>query len=110
MLPKIRRIERSAYPKEKPTKSLRGRFASISIFPFNQKTKFSFTISKKTAKTAVLRNKIRRAGYRTISTFLPKIRDGFLVRFSIYSIPTQKNDLENDIKNLLIKTDILNTK
>lgn len=115
MLPKNRRIEREIYPKTRPVKSIRGQFASISIFPFDgkisRKTKFSFSISKKIAKTAVLRNKIRRIGYKTIAANLNKIRDGFLVRFSVYSVPPPlqelTKELNRDIENLLAKADII---
>lgn len=107
MLPKDRRIERDIFPKIGPAKFVRGKFTTISLFPCSGKSKFSFSISKKVAKTAVLRNKMRRAGYNTINQNLNKVKTGFLVRFSIFLIPQNPKELVEDINNLLIKNDLI---
>ena len=51
-----------------------------------EKSKFSFSVSKKIAKSAVFRNKLRRQGYASVREFLSKIEDGYLFFFSIKSV------------------------
>lgn len=60
-------------------------------------SRFCFSVSKKIAKNAVVRNKMRRAGYRLLRKHLPKIPANTLSLFSFRTIP--KNDAEI-IKNL----------
>lgn len=107
MLSKKSRIARAIYPKERSLKSVRGKYVSISTFVFSGNSRFSFSISKKISKTAILRNKIRRQGYKVISNNLKRIKDNFLVRLSIHTIPPSFSEFETDIENLLIKTDMI---
>ena len=63
----------------------------------NGDSRFCFSVSKKTAKSAVVRNKMRRAGYRLLKNYLSEIKPEVLALFSYKFIP--KND-EEIIKNL----------
>ncbi|MEQ1561330.1 MAG: ribonuclease P protein component [Nitrospira sp.] len=45
-------------------------------------SRFSFSVSKKVAKNAVDRNKLRRRGYSILSNILDKIEPDFMVLFS----------------------------
>jgi ribonuclease P protein component len=109
MLPKTRRIKRVSFPKSKPIKSLRGSFVSGSLYKgVEAKTKFSFSISKKTAKTAVMRNKLRRIGYKAVQEAIDRIKNNYLVIFYIHSIPKNTEDLDADVKNVLHKLGAVN--
>ena len=61
---------------------------SISVFDYSEgkNSKFSFSISKKVEKSAVLRNKMRRIGYKVIENELNSIKKGFLGNFDNYFI------------------------
>lgn len=67
-----------------------------------QSSRFCFSVSKKISKKAVIRNKIRRAGYRLLKPLLPSIKSNTLIIFSFIRIPKDDQDI---IKNL---THILN--
>src|SRR3989344_7744144 len=102
MLPKSRRIQRGLYPESRPQKYNKGDYLSISVFPTasaEDPTKFSVTVSKKTAKKAVLRNKLRRWGYRIIQNLLPGVKEGFLIRFSIHNPKASLESIQADIED-----------
>ncbi len=48
-------------------------------------SRFSFSVSKKVAKSAVLRNKLRRQGYSSLEDCLLKVKKGYFFFFSIKS-------------------------
>jgi len=59
--------------------------------------RFGFSISKKVAKSAVVRNKMRRLGYRLIKDYISRIDSSLLVSITFISIP---KDSEVAVKNL----------
>jgi len=84
MLPKKNRVPRKDFPSSK-TKGLRG-FSPIfsSVLYFAKETegiesRVSVVVSKKTAKTAVVRNLLRRRFYEAIRPFLGQIKQGVTV-------------------------------
>jgi ribonuclease P protein component len=60
-------------------------------------SRFCFSVSKKVAKSAVVRNRMRRTGYRLLKKYVPDIKPNILAIFSFRTVP--KND-EDFIKNL----------
>lgn len=74
MLPRKKRVNKAYF------KDLRGStthslsFASLRILPRNGESKVSFVVSKKVAKTAVLRNTLRRKGYGLIEKVITHIK------------------------------------
>ena len=108
MLPKNRRIQRSLYPKERPKEVFRVGELSLFVFDSNTRdTKALFSISKKIAKSAVVRNKWRRAGYRKLSQILPSIKDKYLLRFSIGAVPKGLEIFKKNIEEVLKKSSVL---
>ncbi|MDO8604119.1 MAG: ribonuclease P protein component [bacterium] len=78
MLPKKNRIARKDFPSHK-TKGIRGFSPFFSIVFYKgvigaSKGKVSVVVSKKTAKTAVSRNKLRRRFYDLLGAFLEGIK------------------------------------
>ncbi len=79
--------------------------------PVSPMPQVSFSASKKVAKTAVLRNKLRRRGYAGIKPILPHIRKNTLVLIS-YLNPWTDGSLDEmriEIQAVFQKIQILNT-
>ena len=104
MLKKERRIGRELLKKlVKPAVFSNSSLISARIYALKaQKSRFSFSVSKKVEKSAVLRNKMRRAGYEAIRESLPSIKDGFAFRFTFNKKPQNyKQDIIEAINQIL---------
>ncbi len=67
---------------------------------------YSFVAPKKIAKTAVLRNSLRRKGYNLLRSYDPKINVGiFFYKKEAISVPL--SDLKKDLDFLLKKAKII---
>ena len=99
MFPKTRRIPRKMFPlllngnKTFKNSLFLLRFVSGS----EENSRFCFSVSKKVAKNAVVRNKMRRAGYRLLGKHLAEIKSKILAIFSFRMIPKSDDEV---IKNL----------
>jgi len=75
---------------------------------YNKNTKFSFIISKKVAKSAVLRNKMKRRGYYAVKKIIKNTKDNmvaiFILKKEIQTIPYHQ--FEHQILQLLKKAKI----
>ena len=115
MLPKELRLSRSEFP-QLLSNGLRFNSKSLLLYIVknnenlaNNKSKFSFSISKKIALKATLRNKYRRRGYSAINKHLKQIKGGYKM-FFVYkknSIPLDYNKLESEIIGLLGDSGVL---
>src|SRR3989338_11427361 len=100
MLPKNRRIPRKMFPLlSNGAKIFKNKlFLLRFVLESNQKiSRFCFSVSKKVARNAVTRNKMRRAGYRLLKKYLSEIKPEVIALFSYRVIP---KDDEEIIKNL----------
>jgi len=100
MLPKNRRIPRKMFPLlSNGAKIFKNKlFLLRFVLESNQKiSRFCFSVSKKVARNAVTRNKMRRAGYRLLKKYLSEIKPEVIALFSYRVIP---KDEEEIIKNL----------
>lgn len=93
-------------------KSYISPFFSIKVVPgakTTEKTLFSCVVSKKLAKTAVLRNKIRRRVYEAVKKSLPSIKNGYICLVFVKKevINADFSTLEKNISELLKKAGIL---
>ena len=61
-----------------------GRFLSLFVYKKVDvsPSQFSFSVSKKVAKSAVARNRLRRQGYAAIESILSTCKPGFYCMFS----------------------------
>ncbi len=81
---------------------------SIIFLPSTDRTAFAVTVSKKTAKNAVDRNKIRRRIYSILSkikNFKTKVHAVFVPRKEILKTPFDV--LEKEIKESLVRATII---
>jgi len=108
MLPKNRRIERKEFNqiitqgKRYNSQSFTLYLSKIEPREASFPSKFSFSVSKKVAKLAVNRNKLRRRGYSIIGRKLEVIKPGFFM-FFLYKKGFEKDYslLEKEVMGLL---------
>ena len=70
-------------------------------------SRFCFSISKKVAKNAVVRNKMRRAGYRLLKKYLPEIKPGLLINFSFKALPRNSEEIIKNLESILKKSKLI---
>jgi ribonuclease P protein component len=85
----------------------------LSLFvykkPDNSPSQFSFSVSKKVAKSAVSRNTLRRRGYAAITPLLSQSKFGFYCMFSFKkgAASLTSKDIIEEVTFLLKKSDII---
>ncbi len=107
MLPKDRRIQKKEFFQALKSSTKRNSLhftLHITGADFiGKNSKFSFSVSKKVAKNAVVRNKIRRRGYSVISKIMATIQsDHYFIFVCKKGVENQKFETtEMEITNLL---------
>ena len=107
MLSKQRRISRREFPKLAPSRVIRGPLCNLAITNIDKTSRFSISVSKKIHKSAVIRNRIRRWGYRAIQENLQNVNNGALLRFVVYKKPDNYGQMRQEIVYLLEQSGIL---
>lgn len=67
----------------------------------SEKSRFCFSVSKKVAKSAVVRNKLRRAGYNLLKEYIPLIKPNILAVFSYRAVPKKQEEIIKNLKSIL---------
>ncbi|MEK7642326.1 MAG: ribonuclease P protein component [Patescibacteria group bacterium] len=103
MLPKQRRIPRDLFGLLKKAKTFSNSifFAKLAKYDGKQ-SRFSVSVSKKVAKKAVLRNKMRRLGYRILGENIEKINKPILLQISWIKNANQR-EVEAAIRDIITK-------
>jgi ribonuclease P protein component len=109
MLPKSRRISRAEVKtfvkNNHRNMAYHGHFLSLFLYkkPDISATQFSFSVSKKVAKSAVVRNKLRRQGYTAIENILNTVTPGFYCMFNFKkgSSTLKATDISKEIHTLV---------
>ena len=83
------------------TKSFKNNLFFLKLVPNNSSSRFCFSISKKVAKNAVTRNKLRRVGYKFLAGFVPEIKSKVLVIFSFRFIPKTQEEIFKNLEAIL---------
>lgn len=92
----------------------KGKIFHSSLFIFKAikiegQSRFSVSVSKKVAKNAVLRNKIRRRVYSNIASVYPSIVNGihgvFIAKSPIINSPFE--EVASDLQSLFVKSGLL---
>ncbi len=113
MLPKKRRIERKVFPLIlSQGKRYNSSHILLSVALQDEKlhpSRFSFSVSKKIARLAVDRNRIRRRGYSIVLKNLQSLSTGFLCFFTLKkgSYPLSFEDMEKEVLILLKVSGVL---
>lgn len=67
----------------------------------DQNNRFCFSVSKKISKSAVVRNRMRRLGYKLLEKYIPQIKPGILATFSFRRIPQNNDDIIKNLESIL---------
>jgi len=103
MLPSRNRIPRKVFPLlSNKAKTFRNNIFSLRYVPNTKPgSRFSFSVSKKVAKNAVARNKLRRTGYRLLKKYLPRIKTDILASFSFRTMPKSDDEIIKNLESIL---------
>ena len=109
MLPKNRRIPRRMFPLlSSGAKTFKNNLFLLRFVLMKEPlSRFCFSVSKKIAKSAVARNKMRRAGYRLLKKYIPKIQSNTLVLFSFRVIPKDGAEMAKNIESALKESKLI---
>ena len=69
--------------------------------PSPSRSRFCFSVSKKISKSAVVRNRLRRAGYRLLEKYVPQIKPNILASFSYRAVPKSEDDIIKNLESIL---------
>lgn len=107
MLPKHKRVSREdmGFIKKANVFGSNDLFSLRAIEKGLPNSKISFSVSKKVAKSAVVRNRLRRFGYRSVESIIDSIKN-YLIVFYFKKIPKGFEEVEEGVKDLLNKTKI----
>lgn len=68
--------------------------------------RFCFSVSKKIAKDAVTRNKMRRSGYRLLKKLMPKIKPKIISVFYFKKVPKNDDEIHEKLESIMKVSDI----
>lgn len=109
MLPKKSRIPRKMFSLLLKQAKFFGNDLFLLRFNQNQHSgsRFGVSVSKKVAKKAVLRNKLRRAGYELIAQNMPKIKKDIMALLSFKKVPTNKSSIEAAFEDIFKRANLI---
>ena len=111
MLPKSLRIPRKLFSQLKNGgKTFKNRLFLLKFAPNQEKDeqkRFTFSVSKKISKSAVVRNKLRRLGYRLLKPLISEIKPNILASFSFLRVPIDIKDADENLKSILLESRLL---
>ena len=108
MLPKNKRISRRLFPLLRKAKIFKNQLFLLKLTSSPSKeSRFAFSVSKKIAKKAILRNKCRRWGYRTIQPLLPQIKSQIMAQFSFLKVPKDSEEVSENLYAILKTSKLL---
>jgi ribonuclease P protein component len=109
MFPKEKRIPRKMFPlllnEAKMFKN--SLFLLRFVAEKDQNSRFCFSVSKKVAKNAVVRNKLRRAGYRALSKYLGEIKPKVLAVFSFKKVVQDNDEIVKSLESILKESNLI---
>lgn len=71
------------------------------------KSRFAFSVSKKISKDAVVRNRLRRIGYRLLSPFVSKSKENVLALFLYSKLPKDENEILVSLESILNQAQLI---
>lgn len=103
MLPQNRRIPRKMFSLlQNKAKVFKNKLFLLRVVNSEEKnSRFCFSVSKKVAKSAVMRNRLRRTGYRSLEKYLLQIKPGILALFTFQTVPKDNEEITNSLKSIL---------
>ena len=111
MLPQKQRVPRKMFPLLS-SKGVKIFSNNLLILRFISKedglnSRFCFSVSKKVSKSAVVRNRLRRAGYRFLKEYIPKIDSKIVAVFSFKKVSKNNEDIAESLKLILKESKLI---
>ena len=109
MLPKNRRVPRKMFPLlSNGAKTLSNnvflvRFVSVD----KHSSRFCFSVSKKISKSAVVRNRLRRIGYKLITKYILEIKPNIVAIFSFRILPKNEEEISKNLDLILKESKLI---
>lgn len=96
----------------KQGRTVRSQLVSLKFVRNPRRSVFRATVivGRKTHKSAVVRNRIRRRVYEALQPFAAQIREPYDLLFTVFSDQAASADfaeLQKQVRNLLVKADVL---
>jgi ribonuclease P protein component len=108
MLPKNKRIPREMFPLLKNgAKMFKNNLFLLRFISNNKESRFCFSVSKKVAKNAVERNRLRRAGYLFLESYIPSITPKILAVFSFKKANVDNEEINKNIRAILKESNLI---
>lgn len=108
MLPRNRRVPRKMFSQISGGKVFKNNiFLLRSAVSSQEPSQFSFSVSKKVAKDAVVRNSLRRQGYRMLAGYLPLLKPNTIFVFYFRSIPKNEKETAEKLEALLKESKLI---
>jgi ribonuclease P protein component len=108
MFPKNRRVPRRMFPLlSNGAKTFKNRLFLLRFVSKEGPSRYCFSVSKKIAKSAVVRNNIRRAGYRLLEKYLSDMSGNVLTLFSFRAIPKNDEEVVKNLKSILTESKLM---
>lgn len=108
MFPKNRRIPRKMFPLlSNGAKTFKNSLFLLRFVLKGKPSRFCFSVSKKVAKNAVARNKMRRAGYRLLEKHLSAVLPNVLALFSFRTMPKNDGEIIKNLKSILTESKLI---
>ena len=81
----------------------------LRFVPNNEQknSRFCFSVSKKVAKSAVVRNRMRRSGYNLLKKHIPQIKPNTLATFSYRAAPKNNDDIIKNLESILKESNLI---
>jgi len=108
MLPQSKRIPRKMFPLlSDGVKTFKNNIFLLKFVLHSKQSRFCFSVSKKVAKNAVVRNRLRRAGYKLLEKYIPEIKPKTIAMISFISIPANNEEIEKNIELILKESKLI---
>jgi ribonuclease P protein component len=102
MLPKNQRIPKKMFPLLlRGAKVFKNNVFLLRFVSEIGGPRFCFSVSKKVAKSAVVRNRLRRAGYKELQKYIPRIKSNVLAVFSFRIVPKDNEEIIKNLESIL---------
>lgn len=115
MLPRRRRVSKEDFSALLPesqsfgTPGMHLRVTPLSLVGKHGPSQFAFVASKKAAKTAVARHKLKRRGYAAVAKHLSEVKDGYALVFFFgkNTAGTSQDEIHRQLHTLLKKSSLI---
>jgi ribonuclease P protein component len=109
MLPKNQRVPRKMFPLlSNGAKVFKNNLFLLRFVPNGGLgSRFCFSVSKKVSKSAVVRNKLRRAGYKALVEYISQIKPKIIVLFSFKAVPKSSDNITKNLESILKESKLI---